>query len=168
MSLAPPASASRACVPTAYRHGADLTGVLKDYAKSVGADLVGVASAARIVSIATQLKPIYDGQISLKAVDKAHPFTEWNPQISEEPLKVLTAADYVPNAKSVLVIGLRYHEKVVEFATKPPAEAVGVSSPHAERARAAASVTTTVDGSRSLFTMPRTLGAPGDLIGPAR
>lgn len=123
--FAPPASASRACVPTAYRHGADLTGVLKDYAKSVGADLVGVASAARIVSIATQLKPIYDGQISLKAVDKAHPFTEWNPQISEEPLKVLTAADYVPNAKSVLVIGLRYHEKVVEFATKPPAEAVG-------------------------------------------
>ncbi|NLE54790.1 MAG: epoxyqueuosine reductase, partial [Lentisphaerae bacterium] len=61
--FAPPASASRACVPTAYRHGADLTGVLKDYAKSVGADLVGVASAARIVSIATQLKPIYDGQI---------------------------------------------------------------------------------------------------------
>ena len=29
------------------------------------------------------------------------------------------------DAKSVLVIGLRYHQKVLEFATKPPAEAVG-------------------------------------------
>lgn len=118
-------SASHACLPTAYRRGADLTGLLKDYAKEVGADLVGVASAERIASIAEQLRPFYDGLISFKAVDKAHPFRDWDPQITEVPLKVLTAADYVPNAKSVLVIGLRYHKKVVEFATKPPAEAVG-------------------------------------------
>mgnify|MGYP001116925452 FL=1 len=123
--FAPATSASQFRLPTAYRRSADLTGQLKDYAKSVGADLVGVASAERIASIADQLKPFYDGQISLKAVDKAHPFREWEPQVSEVPLKVLTAADYIPNAKSVLVIGLRYHKKVVEFATKPPAEAVG-------------------------------------------
>lgn len=110
---------------TEYRPSAKLTGEIKIFAKELGADLAGVSSVERLDAIAEQLKPMYDGETYLQARDNSIRFKNWDPQIIEEKLKVFTPKDYMPNAKSVLVIGLRYHKKVLEFATKPPAEAVG-------------------------------------------
>jgi epoxyqueuosine reductase QueG len=108
-----------------FNSAVNLTGVIKDYAKEVGADLCGVASAERIGVVAEQLKPHFDGEKYLNATDKSHYFKLYDPVVTEERRKVFTAEDYLPEAKSVIVIGLRYHQKVLEFATKPPAEAVG-------------------------------------------
>ena len=112
-------------LPEKYNKKACLTGIIKDYAKEIGADLFGVASDARISSIAEQLKPHFDGEKYLNAIDKSHRFKLYDPVITEEIRQIFVAKDYLPEAKSVIVIGLRYHQKVLEFATKPPAEAVG-------------------------------------------
>ncbi len=112
-------------VPQKFNSAANLTGMLKDYAGEVGADLCGIASAERITAIAEQLKPYFDGEKYLSAKDRAHPFKLYVPEITKTSRKTFTAKDYLPDAKSVIVIGLRYHQKVLEFATKPPAEAVG-------------------------------------------
>jgi epoxyqueuosine reductase QueG len=112
-------------LPKKYNSTANLTGMIKDYAKEVGADLCGVASAERISSIAEQLRPHFDGEKYLNASDKSHRFKLYDPVITEETRQMFVAEDYMPRAKSVIVIGLRYHQKVLEFATKPPAEAVG-------------------------------------------
>jgi epoxyqueuosine reductase QueG len=103
----------------------DFTAYLKDFALETGADLFGVSSAGRIDKISEQLIPHFDGQKYLQAKDNAHRFKPWEPEITEKEMKVFLSRDYMPDAKSVIVIGLRFHKKTVEFATKPPAEAVG-------------------------------------------
>ena len=113
-------------VPSEFRSTATLTSELKDAAKALGADLVGVSSARRITDIAGQLRKHFEGEKYLKAVDKSHPFKSWTPEITEETKHVSTAEEYMPGAKSVIVIGLRFHKKTVEFAgDASPAEAVG-------------------------------------------
>lgn len=112
-------------IPSLYNASSNLTGIMKDFAKNVGADICGVASVERIATFAEQLKPFFDGEKYFNAIDKAQPFKLWEAEITEESRKVFTAEEYLPKAKSVIVIGLRYHQKVLEFATKPPAEAVG-------------------------------------------
>lgn len=112
-------------LPTAYRPSGTLTNELKCFAKELGADLAGVSGVDRIEDIAAQLRPQYEGETYLLARDHSIRFKVWDPQIVEEKRHVFTATDYLPEAKSVLVIGLRYHKKVLEFAVKPPAEAVG-------------------------------------------
>jgi epoxyqueuosine reductase QueG len=112
-------------VPSKFRSTGTLTSEIKDFSKKTGADLVGISSARRITSVSEQLKKHYEGEKYLKAVDKSHPFKTWDPEITEETRHVFTAEEYLPGAKSVIVIGLRFHKKVLEYATKPPAEAVG-------------------------------------------
>lgn len=116
---------AKALLPSAGRQTAGLTGEIKAYARTVGADLVGVTPAARLDAVAAQLKPWFEGETYLNAVDRATPFVGWQPEITAETRRVFTAADYLPGAKSVLVIGLRMHRQVLEQAVKPPAEAVG-------------------------------------------
>ena len=116
---------NRELVPSAFCATASLTSQLKDFAKRIGADLTGISSTRRIAEIARQLKPHFEGEKYFKAVDKSHPFKSWEPEITEEKRHVFTAEEYLPGAKSVIVIGLRFHKKVLEFATRPPAEAVG-------------------------------------------
>lgn len=118
-------STDKDSVQQKFNSSANLSTLIKDYAKEVGVDLCGVASAERITAIAEQLKPHFDGEKYFNATDKAHPFKLYVPEITEEVRKTFTANDYLPEAKSLIVIGLRYHQKVLEFATKPPAEAVG-------------------------------------------
>jgi epoxyqueuosine reductase QueG len=112
-------------VPAGFRKGADIAGEIRGFAVGLGADMVGVASARRIASVAEQLKPHFEGRRYFRAVDKSHRFKVWEPEIVEDRMHVFDAEDYLPGAKSVIVFGLRYHSKVLEFAAKPPAEAVG-------------------------------------------
>ena len=118
-------SIGRGGISRKLKSPASLTEMIKDYAKDVGADLCGVASTERISMIAKQLKPHFNGYKYLNGKDKSTAFKLYDPIVTKKSIRVYTAKDYLPEAKSVIVIGLRYHQKVLEFATKPPAEAVG-------------------------------------------
>ncbi len=61
----------------------------------------------------------------LTATDKSHRFKPWEPDVKEKHKHVFTAEDYLPNAKSVVVIGLRFHKEVVNWAIRSPSESVG-------------------------------------------
>lgn len=103
----------------------DITDRLITLAKEFGADLAGAASAVRLEDIAAQLDPFYSGENILEASDRSIRFTPWDPDITVRQRTVQTPEDHLPGAQSVLVFGLRLHEEVLRWATKPPAEAVG-------------------------------------------
>jgi len=120
-----PAGIHRA-VPAA--RASDISGLtrrLAEFATGLGADLVGVTSTERVDAIVARLRPLFEGEEILDAEDKSVRFTPWEPGITVRRRRLTTAGDYLPDAKSVLVFGLRMHEKVLAFATHPPAEAVG-------------------------------------------
>jgi epoxyqueuosine reductase QueG len=104
---------------------ADLTSDLIALARSSGADLVGVAPADRMEELAGQLADHFDGDSVLEAVDRSIRFTRWEPQITQRQRAVRRPGDWLEGAKSVLVFGLRMHREVLQWATRPPAEAVG-------------------------------------------
>ncbi len=104
---------------------ADLTGNLTEFARSLGVDLVGVASVSRLDELAAQLRPVFDADEILDAEDKSIQFTPWEPVITRRKRIVKTPADWLGQARSVLVFALRYHKEVLSWATRPPAEAVG-------------------------------------------
>jgi hypothetical protein len=97
-------------LPVGYDATTNITSVIKEYAAEIEADICGIASAERIASFAQQLRPHYEDEKSLKATDKSLRFNPWSPEISEESKHVFTAQDYLPDAKSVIVIGLRFHK----------------------------------------------------------
>ena len=103
----------------------DITGHLADFARSLGADLVGVASASRIDELAAQLRPVFEEDEILDATDRSIRFTPWDPVVTGRKRRVKTASDWMEGARSVFVFGLRYHKEVLRWATRPPAEAVG-------------------------------------------
>ncbi len=103
----------------------DLSRWLSDYARTLGADLAGIASAARMDELADQLRPWFEEETVLDADDRSHRFMPWDPVVTERRRQVRTAGDHLPGARSVLVFGLRLHEEVLRQATRPPAEAVG-------------------------------------------
>jgi epoxyqueuosine reductase QueG len=104
---------------------ANITAHMIDLAKKLGADLTGVANSGRIDQLVDQLRPVFDGETLLKAKDNSVRFKPWDPEVSVSPVRVVTATDHLPGAQSVLVFGLRLHKKVLQYATRPPAEAVG-------------------------------------------
>ncbi len=116
---------SRDLLPSKFRSTATLTSEIKEFSKKTGADLVGISSARRIADVSGQLRKYFEGEKYLEAVDNSHRFKIWDPEITEKTRHVFNAEEYLPGAKSVIVIGLRFHKKVLEYATKPPAEAVG-------------------------------------------
>jgi epoxyqueuosine reductase QueG len=103
----------------------EMTDALFELAKSCGADIVGAASSERLDDIAAQLAPVFSGEETLDATDRSIRFTPWDPEVTVRKRKVQTPKDHLPGARSVLVFGLRLHEEVLRWATKPPAEAVG-------------------------------------------
>ena len=114
-------------VRTSFDHGnasANLTSHIGSLARSLGADLVGMAPASRFDEMAPQLRPLFEVK-TLTAIDKSERFNPWNPKIENQQRTVKTPADWLPGAKNVIVLGLRYHKEVLRWATKPPAEAVG-------------------------------------------
>jgi len=104
---------------------ADVTSTVRRFAESLGADLFGIAPVARLEAIATQLRPMFDHQQILNAEDNSIRFRPWEGSISVQSRRVPAPADYLADASSVIVFGLRYHREVVKQATRPPAQAVG-------------------------------------------
>ncbi|MGI6544809.1 MAG: hypothetical protein ACOX44_17505 [Limnochordia bacterium] len=104
---------------------AGLSATLRELSHSWGADLFGIASVERCNALAEQLRPYFDGEEILDARDQSPRFTPWQPKIIKLERRIKTPEDYLPGAKSVIVIGVRLHSQVVQQATRPPAEAVG-------------------------------------------
>ena len=74
-----------------------------------------MASCGRLDELARQLRPVFETDEILDAGDKSTRFTPWDPVIKSHRRQVKTAADWLPEAKSVLVIGLRYHSEVLRW-----------------------------------------------------
>ena len=114
-----PLPAARRTQPT------ELAADLKDLLWAEGADLVGVAPAARLAALRGQLAPIFDGEELLVARDRAHHAEPYRAEITRIVRRVRTPADYVPAARSVIVAALRLPRATVDRTGRPPAEAVG-------------------------------------------
>jgi epoxyqueuosine reductase QueG len=104
---------------------AHLTGDLMEFARSLGADLVGVAGVKRLDDLAGQLAPFFEGDEILDAQNKAGRFTPWQPVVTARRRHVRRPGEWLASARSVLVVGLRLHKSPLLRATLPPAEAVG-------------------------------------------
>ncbi|HEX2922438.1 MAG TPA: hypothetical protein VHS28_00225, partial [Chloroflexota bacterium] len=103
----------------------NLTRALKAMAKQWDVDQIGVASVERIAELKKQLAPIMDGEKVWNAVNKGKMWLEFEPEVTEGERKLRDAADLLPDAKSVVVVGLRLPEATVERVFQPPTEVVG-------------------------------------------
>ena len=89
-------------------------------------DLVGIAPAERVDALVPQLQKIFDGEIELSAVNKADTiYKPYEPEIVEIERKVTGTDAYLPNAKSVIMLGLRMPHGSVDITARTPAEAAG-------------------------------------------
>ena len=97
----------------------------KEAALGAGADVVGVSSAARIDSLVPALETLFAGETVFDARNRATRHQPYDPEVAASHKKVLRCGDYVPGAKSVVVLGVRLPKATVRRACLPPAEAVG-------------------------------------------
>jgi len=110
---------SRRVAPDELRE--DLTRLLEGQ----GADLVGAAPASRFGPLAEALATVFGADEELIALDRAELFEPYDPEVRVEKRKVRRPEDYLPGAKSVLVVGLRLPKATVDITARTPAEAVG-------------------------------------------
>lgn len=103
----------------------ELTENIRMTALESGADLVGIAPAARINSVLSQMKMVKGNEELFIVSDKNPPFHKYDPVIKRRKRVLYAPDDYIKGAKSVLVLGLHFPQAVVERAGQPPAEAVG-------------------------------------------
>jgi len=98
---------------------------LRTIAREKGADLFGVASAATIDSLADQLRAIRKDEKIFSVMDKNPRMMPFDPVVTEHKRNIQRATDLLPDAKSVIVMGMHYPETPAERVGQPPAEAVG-------------------------------------------
>ena len=98
---------------------------LKNLAKAKGADLFGIASAATIDSLAQQLRELRKDETVFSVVDRNPRMMPFDPVVTEQKRSIQGATDVLPDAKSVIVLGMHYPETAAERVGQPPAEAVG-------------------------------------------
>jgi epoxyqueuosine reductase QueG len=103
----------------------DLTRALKQAALASGADVVGIASPDRLTALKAQLAPLMDGEMVLSATNKGKMWLEYDVEVTDQPRVIKDAADHLPGAQAVVVMGLRLPEATVARVGEPPAEAVG-------------------------------------------
>jgi epoxyqueuosine reductase QueG len=98
---------------------------LKQALSETEVDMVGIAPASLLSTIAEQLKPSYDGEKTFAAKDRADRFHKYDAEIIEKTNKVSAPDDFVKGAKSVIVLGLRMPKGSLETVARNDAEAVG-------------------------------------------
>ncbi len=103
-----------------------LTGRLRREMELKECDLFGIAPAQRVDSLIPQLKDIFEGEVELVATNKADTiYKPYEPEIVECKRHVTGTADYLPGAKSVIMLGLRMPNATVDITARTPAEAAG-------------------------------------------
>ena len=103
----------------------DLTDTLREKALEFGADVVGIASAERVTKAVNSIKADMDGERVLNAKETGRLWLGSTADITEEKRQVHTPEDHLPNAKSVVVIGIRIPKQSVENMGRHGAEAIG-------------------------------------------
>ncbi|MEN6549799.1 MAG: hypothetical protein ABFE07_27475 [Armatimonadia bacterium] len=103
----------------------NLTRALKQAAEAFGCDQVGIASPARLAELKKQLAPIFDGEKTFGVTNKGKMWLEFEAEVVEETRQVKDAYDYLPDAQSVVVLGLRIPAATTRRVAQPPAEVVG-------------------------------------------
>ena len=85
-----------------------------------------MAPAERLAAIVPDLKAIFEGEVEYVGRNKADSFHKpYDPVVTKEARRVCGPADYLPGAKSVIVIGLRMPKATVDITARTPAEAAG-------------------------------------------
>ncbi|MGE4563680.1 MAG: hypothetical protein AB7F32_02320 [Victivallaceae bacterium] len=103
-----------------------LTSRIRETMAGLECDLVGIAPASLLEEIKKQLAPIYDGEEELVARNQADTiYKPFDPEITKHVRQVAGPADYLANAKSVVVLGLRMPAATVDITARTPAEAAG-------------------------------------------
>ena len=103
----------------------NLKAALETFSRQCGADLFGIAAASTIDDLAGQLRVIRVNEKLFGAEDKNSRFMPYNAVITEKKREIFGATDIMPDAKSVILIGIHYPDTAVLRAGQPPAEAVG-------------------------------------------
>ena len=98
---------------------------LRKLAGEKSIDLFGVASAQTIDSIADQLQTIRKGETRFMVEDKNLRMEPFDPVVTEVKRHFTKATDLIPDAKSVIVMGMHYPDTAATRVGQPPAEAVG-------------------------------------------
>lgn len=107
-----------------YGRATSLQQFLRSELSRMGADLVGIAPASRIDAALKQLRGTKDGETRLVAHDHAIRFMPVDPEVRETTRRLTTPFDYLPNASSVLVLGVGFPAAVTERAQ------AGVAGPY--------------------------------------
>ena len=110
---------------TAIAPAADIKQQLKSLAQEKGADLFGVASAETVDQLADQLRTIRANETVFSVEDKNTRMMPFDPVVTEHKRVIQSATDLLPDAKSVIVMGIHYPETPAARVGQPPAEAVG-------------------------------------------
>jgi len=122
--------------PTPAPTGGDITVAVSEAARKAGADLLGVASAERIEALRQSLHALYSGQEYFEVADKGWPLKglnniwggqgmPFNPEAKERDLTPRGIEDYLPGARSVIVVGVEHIHASVDDVGKPPARKAG-------------------------------------------
>ncbi len=89
-------------------------------------DVMGITPAERLQEIVPALKKIYEGEVEFRVKNKADSnYKPYDPEVSTATRKVYGPDNYLRNAKSVIVIGLRMPHETVNITARTPAEAAG-------------------------------------------
>jgi len=103
---------------------------IKSFALDKGADLVGITSVERLNKIYSSLESAFGGEKTIVVENKPENIVmgsmDFNFAVKGiEKIKIKRPIDYLPDAKSVIVIGIHYPYALVERVAKPPAENIG-------------------------------------------
>jgi epoxyqueuosine reductase QueG len=130
-----PKLATTVSAPPAPGKPADLAAAIRAAAKQAGADLVGIAPAARIADAAASLRELFADPNYFVADDqgfKVNVTNLWggqgwpmNPQAKKVSLEPKSPADHLAGAKSVIVIGVGLLDASIDEVGKPPARKAG-------------------------------------------
>lgn len=105
--------------------GLDTASEVRRLALELGADVVGISSAARLEALAEQVRPVFDGELLLHARETGRLWLSAGADVTEDRRVVQGPGDHLEGAKSVIVLGIRIPRESVECLARPPAEAIG-------------------------------------------
>ncbi len=103
----------------------DLTRTVKKLAREFGADLVGVSSCKRIDNAVNSIRAELDHEPVLDITETGSLWLSSAVEVKERQRQMHLPQEHLPNAKSVIVLGIRTPLESSECLGRRPAEAVG-------------------------------------------
>jgi epoxyqueuosine reductase len=112
---------------------------LEELAQRQLVSLFGVAPVARVAALTEQLRGVVDEAALGQRIIDANTHTPLHgafiPQIVQEDLRLRTPEDYVPGARSVLVLGMHYPDELIQNAGLEKSRQIGCYNFHQYQTR---------------------------------